>query len=151
MNERKWNGLYVSVLDMATYDDVGVYVSDEELDDVLYSDELAEYFAREAAKYYINDWNAEKESMEFEEQLLVGMLESLKKEYEDRYAVRTIDNALEKMAEMKENPIDVVELTELLLDFVEISAEGEWEFDDEEDQMECPYEIGFYWDGGLEL
>ena len=145
--ERNWNGLYVSIVnDCEAYDDVGVYVSDEERDEAIYNGDIADHFAHKVAMDYVRYWNEDKTN-----DLLPNLLRSLDEEdvygdYEDE-----IEEALEKIAEGKDNPIDVVEFAEMLLRYTEVYDEGEWEFDEDEDVTVCPYEIGLYWDDGLVL
>ncbi len=149
MKERKWNGLYISIVnECEVYEDVGVYVSDEELDDALNNGEIAEYIAYKVAKNYIRYWN---EQEPYTKDLLPNLLESL--DEEDVYGnyADEIEAALEKIAEGKKNPIDAEELAEMLVEYTEVYDEGEWEFDEDEDSTECPYEMGLYWDGGLVL
>ena len=149
MKERKWNGLYISIVnDCEVYEDVGVYVSEDELYDALTNGDIAEYFAYRVARVYLDYWN--KQDL-YAKDLLPNLLESLNEEDVYGEYADEIEDALDKIAEGKQNPIVIDDLAEMLIEYIEVYDEGEWEFDEDEDSTECPYEIGLYWDGGLVL
>lgn len=146
--ERKWHGLYVSIGDdWEVFEDVGVYVSDDELYDALEDGEIAEYFAYKVAADFLRFWKEDPNDSLAE--LFVNLIKALKEE--DAYDVYTdeIDEALEAIENQEQDAIAADILGEILVDYTQVYDEGEWDFDEDEDPSECPYEMELYWDGGL--
>lgn len=146
-NQKNWHSLYVRIGDglneWDAYEDLGLHVSDVELNDALNNGEIAEFYSKKMARDYLGYWN----SKDYCADLLANMLHNLREsDAYDKYT-KEIDAALIAVANEEKDPISEDIFAEMLLDYTTVYYGGEEE--DEYDPSECPFDLAVYWDGGL--
>lgn len=145
-DKKEWHEISVYIgegwNEWKTYDNVGVFTRDEEFENALECESLTEFFANKLAKDFLGYWNSSRDDYRENFVDLIYMLQesSAYDCYEEE-----IDTALELIEKGEQYPIDIDELQEIVLPYIEITDEGVYDNEDKK-TAEDYFKIAIYLD-----